>query len=415
MSYTLVSAIGKAVGSGGRWTSIDIGNLTFQEIYQNYLRVIATLSNPFDNGETSLDLATIQYTVPDVTVTFDQYLINIGNASLPTSTTLPVLKTTYAKYSDAFLAGYTVTAISPDAAVDSQLPDSDKTWLYLTQSGVDFTLFGQSCMVSVNGFYHYMDSDITGAYVRDGMVSQTLSGENQIGIYNLGYLGSLQYIDLVPSMIYKQVPSGSLSNGVYINIGQDITTSTIILVLGGYLHVLDETTFTRVGDTTIKVDWNNFPYFDRYFESVEYLDMTSLGLEHIKENPSQVAVADLLSDAAITAYCTLSQSFIVLLDNQEVFRDKQFVKKLTVPNTLTSFVKPEYPLIVGHGRVAEYWPQFETGQWGLSIRQGLQARRLYNKANPKKARSIGANRIPFRPTLISKAEFLLFGTDVSNL
>jgi hypothetical protein len=415
MSYTLVSAVGKAVGSGGRWTSIDIGNLTFLQIYQGYTRVIATLSNPFDNGETALDLADIEYEIPDQTVTFNQYLINIGNASLPTTTTLPVLKTSYAKYSDAFLAGYNVQAYAPNAAPDSQLPDSAKTWLYLTQEGVDFTLFGKSCMVTVNGFYHYLDTDITGAYVRDGMVSQVKSGDNQIGIYNLGYLGELTYIDLVPSMIYKQVQSATLSQGVYINIGQDITDQTVILVIGGYMHVLDPLTFTRVGDTTIKIDWPNFPYFNRYFESQEYIDMTPLGLTHNNVNPSQVGVADLMSDRAITAYCSLSQSFIVLLNNQEVFRDKQFVKSLTIPNTMTSFVKPEYPLIVGHGRVAEYWPQYETGQWGLAVRNNLDDRMLFNKRNPKTARSITNQRIPFRPTRIGQGEFLMFGTDISNL
>jgi hypothetical protein len=334
---------------------------------------------------------------------------------LPTTTTLPILKTSYAKYADAFMAGYSVTPISPTAAVDSPLPAAAKPWLYLTQTGVDFTLFGQSCMVSVNGYFHYMQTDTTGAYIRDGMVSNLLSKNNQIGIYNLGHLGSLTYVDLTPSMIYNPNVGGLLADAVYIDVGQDITDKTIILVLGGYLHVLDERTFVKVGTQQIKVDWVNFPYIDRYFESEGTLDLSSLGLTHIKQNVTQVAVSELLGNAAITAYCSLSQSFIVLLDNTEVFRDSHFVKSRLWPGQYTSYVAPEYPLIVGHGRVAEYWYQYEHKQWGLSVRNGMMDNRVYYTTDPKKQRSIAANRTPARPQRISPAQFLMLGTDVQQL
>jgi hypothetical protein len=420
MSYTLVSAIAKVNNNGARWESVDISNLTFNQIYTQYLRVFAVLSNPFDPAETSLDLAAIEYQVGDLTQTFDQYLINIGNAALPTSTTIPTLQTTYAKYADAWLAGYTITPINPDAAIDSPLPVTDKPWLKLTRSDVDFGLFGQSCMVSVNGYFHYVDTDSTGAYVVDGMKSIVNSNNNQVGIYNLGYLGQITYKQITADMIYKQDGQGALCNGVYLNCGQDISNTTILLVIGGYLHVLDDTTFKRVSDSAIKIDWNNFPYFDRYFESVDTIDMSSLNLEHTNANLSQVAVQQLLSDEAITAYMTLSQSFLVFLNNSEVFRDSQFVQDLatqdpTLPGRYVSYVKPEFPLKVGRGRIAEYWAIEEKGQWGLNIRDGKMDRRVYYTTDPKQLNSIAANRIPDRPYRISPAEFILLGTDVTNL
>lgn len=424
MTYSLISAIGKPVGGGGRWVSVDIANMSFTEIFQNYLRVIATLSNPFDPANTALDLADIEFTESDPSMTFSQYLLSIGNAALPTSTSLPVLKTVYAKYNDAWNAGYMVTPIAPNAAIDSPLPQADKTWLKLTDYNdptnpealpVDFTLFGKSCLVSVNGYWHYLATDSSGAYIRDGNTSCVKSKRNTIGIYSLASLGSIQYIDLIPSMIYKQDSTNSLSNGVYINVGQSLVGKTVLLVIAGYLHVMDGLTFKRVGDQLLKIDWANFPYFDRYFEQVDTIDLSSMNLSHTVNNPSQVAVSEMMSDAAITAYCSLSQSFIVLLDNEEIFVDYQDISNTGMSGMYVSTEEPNWPLITGHGKVSEWWSVQEDGQWAVLIQDAdsFLDRRTYYTTDPKKLNSLAANRVPARPRVISGAQFMKLGTDVN--
>lgn len=411
--YTLVSAIAKPISGGGRWSNVDIGGLTFSQLFSTYSRVIATLSNPFDPANTSLDLAKIEWSVSDPSITFNQFLANNGSKTLPTSTTLPVISTKYAKFKDAFLAGYKVTPIAPNAAPDSQLPQADKKWLYLTKDKNNWALFKNSCMVTVNGYFHFIDADSTGGYVRDGMTSQTVSRQNQIGIYSFAELGTLTYVDLQPSMIYKHSSDLGLSGGMYIDVGQSISQKTVMLVLGGYLHVLDDKTFTRVGDTVIKIDFGNYPLLDRYYESKRYLDLSAMGLDHTQNDPEQIAVAQLYSDAVLTAYATLSQSFIVLLDNTEIFRESQDVRKLKVPGIYVSYVKPEYPLITGVGKVSEYWPHKEAGQWGLAIRDPYLYNRIYNTTTAKKENSVSDNRVTTRPFVLSPARFLKIGSDVA--
>lgn len=423
MSYSLISAIAKPIGGGGRWVDVDISNLSFTDIFQTYLRCIATLSNPFDSGPTALDLSSIEYTITDPSITFSQYLQNLGNASLPTTPNPPVIKTVYAKYNDAFNAGYQVTPISLDAAIDSQLPDAAKTSLKLTDytnavepesAPINWTLFGKSCMVSVNGYWHYTVADSTGAYVRDGMTSCVKSNRNTIGVWSLAELGSIQCVDLKPEMIYKQDPNSSLSKGVYINIGQDISKKTVLLVLGGYLYVIDDRypSMQRVGDQVIKIDWGNLPYIDRYFESVDTLDLSSLNLTHTDNNPSQVLVSELMSDAAITAYCSLSQSFVVLLDNTEVFVDYQKVTDTGVPGVYVGYEEPFWPLITGHGKVSEWWSTEETGQWGVCIADSRFDTRTYNTTDLP-LNSVAANRIPAKAHFITPAQYLKLGTDVN--
>lgn len=413
--YTLVSAVAKTLTDAGRWISADVGDLTFTEIFQTYLRVIVILSNPTLSANVSLDLATIRFTVPDPGVTLNAYLAGLGNTALPTSPTLPVIKKRYARYNDAFRAGYSVLPTGPNQSPDLPLPEADKTWLKLEQDGIDWTLFGESCMVSVNGFWHFTAADPTGAWVRDGMQTRNQGGEATIGIWSLAELGTISYLDLTPEMIYKQNPSDSLSDGVYINVGQDLTGKTLLVVIGGYLSVLDQKTVSMVGENLLKIDWPNFPYFNRFYESRRFIDMTSLGLLQSQNNPSQVAVSDLLSDRAITAYCTLSQSFIVILDNADVFLDKQALRENKVPGWYTSFIDPWYPLVLGHGRVAEYWSQFETDRWNVSVIQGTMDNQTFYTTDPKQQNSIASQLVPDEPKIISEANFLMLGTDITNL
>jgi hypothetical protein len=411
--YSLVSAIAKPISGGGRWLNVDIGDQSFATLFSTYSRVIATLSNPFDPANTSLDLANIEWTIADPSITFNQFLTANGNKTLPTSTTLPVISTKYLKYSDGFRAGYHVTPISPNAAPDSQLPSADKTWLYLTKAQNNWALWKKSCMVSVNGFFHFIDADSNGGYVRDGMMSRTISRQNQIGMYSFAELGSLSYVDITPSMIYKPNPALGLKDGMYINVGQDISNKTVMLVLGGYLHVLDSQTFVRVSDHAVKIDINNLPLLKRYYESVNYLDLSSLGLEKSDSNPTHIAVNQLYSDSALTAYATLSQSFIVLLDNTEVFREMHDVRSLHYPGVYISGVDPKYPLVMGVGRVAEYWPEKEVGQWSLRIHDPYLYNRRFYTTDPMQENSVDAANVTDRPYVLSPAQFLMLGSDVA--
>lgn len=410
--YSLVSAIAKPVTGGGRWLNVEIGALTFRELFATYSRIIATLSNPFDDTNTALDLAKIEWSV-DPSLTFNAFLTANGANTLPTSTTLPQISTKYAKYKDVFQAGYSVTPISPNAAVDSQLPDEDKTWLFLTQPKINWTLFKKSVMVSVNGYFHFMDADSNGAYIRDGMQSRTISRQNQIGMVSFAGMAGLEYVDLTADMIYKQNPDLSMAEGLYIKVGQDISSKTVMLVIGGYLHVLDEQTFKRVGDDIIKVDIANFPLLDRYYESIQYLDLSSLNLEHNDRNPEEITIAQLYSDAALKAYFSLSQSFIVLADNPEIFRETQDIQRLSAHGEYISTIEPVYPLITGKGRVSEYWPTYDRGRWLLSIRDPRRYRPTYYTTTAKAQVNVDARNESVRPWLLSHAAFLMIGSDVA--
>lgn len=410
--YNLISAIGKPLSGGGRWSALAIGDLPLNTLFATYAKVYAILSNPFIDHQVALDLDAVRAKYGAQSITFNQMLVALGDAALPTSDTLPVLNTRYARYADAFRAGYKVQPIHPTASPDAQLPPADKTWLYLTRPDTDYDLFHRSCLLSVNGFFHQSDGDASGIYVKDGMVSCVKSRQNQLGIYSFREIGNLTQIPITADMVYKQNAAGLYRQQAYINLGQDVSNKHVMLVLGGYLHVLDKRTFYRVGPGEFCINMQNLPLFDRYYESRKYLDLSSLGLETTERNPWQIGVNDFLSDAVLLQYLTLSQSFFVIIGHADLFVERAKVHLSKMSNLYISYVEPWYPLITGAGKMSDYWAIKEDGQYSLSCQDAMRDNPLYYTVDPLKENSLADGRVPAQPFGNSSAFLLKIGCDL---
>ena len=410
--YSLISAIGEPRNGESRWTDIDIGDMTLPNIYAAYENVFAILSNTFLDHQVSLDLSLIQEQYGGLDVTFNAFLAGLGNQALPTSDTLPELNTRYAKYADAFHAGYKAAPTHPVFSPDAQLPPSEMPWLHLTRPNTDYALFGKSCLVSINGYWHRSETDAGGVYVREGNRSRVVSGHNQVGIYSFREVGEIRQVSITEDMVYTPQGEGQMRYRAHIDLGEDITGKTVFLVLGGYLHAYDQTTFRRIGATQVSIDFNNLPLFERYQESRHYLDYSSMPFERAAVNDSQIAVNNFLSDENLLAYLTLSQSFFVILDTPNIFVSKQAVHRTKMPGMLVAYTPPVYPLVVGHGRTANYWYTKEDGQYSLTCVDSFLHDRVFNKTDPLKQGNIGDSRGPETPVDHSPGYFLQIGRDI---
>lgn len=412
--YALTGAIGKAANGSGRWANIDLTTLPLRQIYSTYRRVWAFLTNSFLSQPVALDLDLIRTQVGTSNKTLSVWLSELGTASLPTTTTLPVLAPRYAKYADAFHAGYKVRPVKPGAAIDAASPVADKTDLHLSRANTDYNLFLESCLVNVNGFYHFIDGGSDGIFVKDGMRSKFVGNQNHLGILSFREIGKLRCIPITEAMIYKQHTSQVFKDRCFIDLGEDVANKSVLLVIGGYLHVLDQKTFFRVSATSFMIDFANFPLVDRYYESRPYLDLSGLPLETTQRNPSQIGIANLHSDAVIRAYLTMSQSFFVVIDNPDLFVEHDAIRSTTLPNKYISYTPPLYPLVVGVGKVGNYWYTPEDGQYALTCVDSLRQRRLFDTVDVRNQVSVSRARIPEYPTQMGQAHFLKIGTDLQT-
>lgn len=418
--YSLVSAIAKSFQTQGRWVSVDITDLTFAQLFSDYTAVIATLTNPFVTGQVGLRLSAIQAQVGDSGQTFSEFLTANGNLTLPTFAPIPTINPKYVRYMDVFRAGYDVTPVGPTQAPDAQIPEGDKTWLFLTKTDpvTDYTLFYKTCLVSVNGFIHRLDASTQGVWVMDGNKSSMLSGRAEMGILDFQDVSQFEILPITPAMIYKQASGQLYQNQVRINTGVDLSTKTPMLVLGGYLHMLDSKTFRRIGQTQLLIDFNNLPFIERYHESRECIDYSSMPFQTTTRNDAQISVPDFLSDANILAYLQLSQSFLVMLDNLDVYRDSIYVEKSGMVGKLVAHGSadnpPDKPLVNGIGKLADYWYVYEDQQYSLNVVDNFWQRRKYKTVPLLQQNGVDDGRQPQDPVRHSRAYFLVIGTDLAT-
>lgn len=411
--YDLVSAIAKPLNGDGHWREVTIGDMALSVVFSTYARIIATLSNPFLASPVAVDLASIRPLVGGQDLTLNQFLQQNGDNTLPALDVTPVIAPRYAKYADAFHAGYKVAPIHPTAAPDAQLPLAEKTYLYLTRPDTDYQLFYKSCLVNVNGFFHLTDASTEGIYIVDGNKSAMRSHHNQIGICSFRELGTIRSISIKPEMVYKQNPDEHFKDRAYVDLGEDVSDKTVMLVLGGYLHVLDKKTFYRVSASAFAIDFGNLSLLDRYYESRKYLDFSSLPLSTTDRNDSQVSVQEFFSDANLLAYLTLSQSFFVVLDNSDIFVDHLPIKKTPFPDMFVSHYRPTYPLVVGVGKVANYWYTYEDMQYSITCHDSLRSNYVFDTTDITQEVSASDSRLPEQPQQQSPAFFLRIGCDLS--
>ena len=410
--YHLISAIAKPLNGNGRWVDVAIGDIALNSLFSTYSRILATLSNPFITGNVSLDLADIRENIGGQSITFNEFLTQNGNGALPTSTTLPVINPRYVRYADAFRAGYKIIPVHPGASVDAVYTPAERTCLYLTRPKTDYSLFYESCLVSVNGFFHPTDAGPDGVYVKDGMRSCMKSRQNQLGLVSFRELGKLSFHPITNSNLYKQIADQPFAERAYVDLGVDVSNKTVMLVLGGYLHVLDANAFFRVNDTSFGIDMANLPLLERFQESRNYLDLSVLPLATTSRNLSQVSVANFFNEAVMRAYLTLPQSFFVVLDNPDIFVEKELVRKSRMPDVFISYTKAIHPLVVGVGKLGNYWATLEDGQYSITCRDSVRHDRVFNTVDTKAQKSVANSNVPEHPFEASAAYFLKIGTDL---
>jgi hypothetical protein len=410
--YQLVSAIAKPLTGDSRWKNLDIGNIPFNQLFSQYKKVIAVLSNVFLPNNVSLNIEAMRATYGASSITFNGFLQVNGNATLPTTAVVPAINSRYAHYADAVHADYEITPTHPSADATSEMPRSDKTWLRLTKPGMKYSVFHESCLVNVNGFYHKTDAATDAIYVVDGNKTANIANRNEVGILSFRQLGKISLISITEDMVYTQKDTQSLRSNCYVDTGQDVSDKTVMLVLGGYLHVLDPRTFHRISSSTFSIDFSNLPLLDRYFESKGIIDLSSLPLEIDSTNDDHISINNLYSDEVLLAYLTLSQSFFVVLDNPDIFIDKEFIQPSKMPGVYTAYGEPRFPIVVCAGRHETYWYHPEKPFFSIHMNNTLRGEPNYDSRKVKTLVSVSSHESTVYGEINSPAFYLKIGTDL---
>ena len=412
--YTLKKTVAQVKDQEGSWDTVDISNMTGREITNKFSKAYIVIYSKILDRDILITLEDYRSKLSVYDDTFTQYLIDNKNVSLIESKEqVEFSNNHYVKYQDAFRAGYKLEASPEIESSDSELTIENRPFIKMSKDKVNPHDFYKYCLCSVNGYIHRVDVSDNGIWIMDGMKTVKKSDDNSVGIISFKDVGSLQIIPITKDMIYSQIENHPLYDQCYIDLKVNTDKKAIILVLGGYLHIYDWLTFRRISLNSIRIDFKNIPLFERYHESKRYLDYSDAPIEKGYDDDG-VAIGDLTSDDFLKYYLTTPYSFIALIDNENIFVEREDITPEPIPGQYISYIKPDMPLINGRGRIVNY-KQFKSKRlerWVLNTKENQYHNWGYLTTHYKDYNAITNSRDTQVPTDFSHAYFLRIGSSV---
>lgn len=420
MPYALNAAIGVLAQPNQRWASLNLSTLTVAQALGLYRRVILHV---YDGTATqAADVSQWALTEAANTTLLSAFIA--AQTQIAFMPTVPVINIQSAKWVNGHRANY---HIQPwDALYQDSRPTADRVDALISRTDpetVPADLY-KNCLVTVNGFYHLTDLVPNVGFLAYG-ASETLRKTKSFtfGLHSFQALGgfTLQPIRIADvfkrlsaEMIAGTVPTPGLKDVGAIHINTPLNGRQVLLVLGGYLYTPDQGVYRLVSDNTLEIDFTKLNLIDRFFESRSYINLSSLGVDTSSEYGA-IPLNTLLSDAVLTKYLTLTQSFIVILNQTELYTNRHHVQKTSILGEYMSQSKPVYPLQTGLGRCPEYNVAQDGKRWSMQTTGAGHRRMLYNTTDPYGLTNITSTAYPRDPEGVSNGSLLEIGCDMTVL
>jgi len=415
MSYTLVTATVLPLWVGSAWTEKDISEEIFSDVFQNYKQVYLTLTNPGITGDVYVDINDLRPEAYSSALTVTDYITSLGDATLTVVSSLPTTEVVYAKFVDARQGGYQIQKTLIGADDLSTLTSDQITDLVLTRDSysTDMTQIHTSCLVTVNGYLHQtaVPTTTTEVAIYDGAKVLINSQDNAVGIISFVEVGTLTKYPFLNSIeILPQVDGDPLNGYITWASPETLDGKCVMLSLGGYLVLPEDDVFWISGTDILTLNFSRIPFLQRLYESSRYLDLSGLALTELYEGSESYNVDDLYSDDVIQAYFNMSQSFMIVLDAEDLVWTKKTMKSYNVPNTFTSYFEPTQPLIGGYGRLIEYWKSLEYTFWEIKTHDGFRRKYIFDTTYQNLLGQISPAVIPAQKASLNKGVLLEIGT-----
>lgn len=403
--YTVLSGIGRRNVAGSKWIEEDFANKRILDVVSMYDKVYFKVSSDnWDEASRVVTLGTLIPRIKDYSHTVQQVFDSQGNETIPSIVGEAVVEERYVKMADAVQAGYSFKRVLMTQHPDTPTTPYEAQDLAMTKSGVDPRDFRKHCLVSINGLIHLDDADDETIYVMDAQRTSMQSRRNEVGIINFKDIGELTKIRITADMVHRRLPDQAMMHQVYVQVPNAPKDKTAMLVMGGYLHVMDAVTFFRVADDIFCIDMQNCKMIDRYLESRKILNFDGIfEYELYGANGAQFIREQLLSDENLIRYLTMSQSFIVFVDTDSIRTDRERVDTGRSFGQYVVGTRPRSPLVLGFGLLPPYWVRPDDLKWSITVGDNIRNNLLLHTTEEDSVPNPADNRIPYDREEISPA------------
>jgi len=409
MSYEYLSALVKPKGKGSQWVEEDISDQTFRSLFVSYRDARVAIDHPSFESDKFFLLDEIRDMIEDPDRTVSQWLSDIGNTTIPTYDGTIELKRRVVDHRDAYMAGYDIRPTRMDSHPDVNWPMDERKDLLLFKDGIDYRKAYRSLLVSVNGLIHRTSYSRHGLYIVDGAYSQKNANRVGMGLTDFSPIGELSFIDIHDKMLYRPTDDHKHYQQAYLNLGQSTENKTVMLVIGGYPHLLDGT-YDVVGDGLVKIDFNNYPIIQRYYESLKLIDMDDIEYTQVGNGPDQRKVDDLIrSEKFIRQLMNLSQTFAVVIDSDQMYVEKHSLEKTGLPGCFLSQQRPTLPFVSLRGKWIPYWTHLEDDVWVVNCGSNYLPNYQFEHGPYQNQYCVTTQKVPNKPFYQDRGYLLEIG------
>lgn len=409
--YQLISAVGKSPDLDGRYYPVDLTSLPLWKVFQTFSSVIATVRHSSETTSGYLNLHDLPYAVRSMSVTFSQWLVMNGDNVLPTTPEDPIGDFIQVRFADVWLNDFTVRPANRNYHPDVDIPVDLQTDVLISKVGVDYSYMSRRCVATVNGFLHQVDNIAEGLLIYDGGVTKEHAGQNQLGLIDFSPFGEIQTIPITDTMIYSR-DDGPLKDGVWLHLPDlNLQNCTVLLSIGGYLQALD-TTYKVVGYHSLFIDFSQLRWIDRFFNSKDVLDYSSLEIEPLSGD--RYTIDQLTSDVAIRKLLTMSQSFLIVLNTLDVDVGFVSLNNTDLPGTYQTYFVPIAPMVMADGRIGEYRTSTEHGQYAVMTHHYVKRNYISHTGHTDDLLTVTDSAIGSNRTDLSEARFLMVTKTLLN-
>lgn len=316
------------------WGKVDVKDIPGQDLFALYREIEIPITDAYGNPFT-LKLTDYESDFKYSIITFSQWFDQLTDQALVLTPEYPVLNEVMANYKPiTYNTGGKYELAKRGYHPSHNVAAEDYDDVIINYSAVTPQYLHENALWSFGGFFLPTTWHSYGLRVMGAGDLIRKSSDFRAGCLNFEKIGKVTQVPITQSMISKVDDTYTYFDSVTINAGTSLTNKTVGIVLGGYLHLLDG--FVKViSDRTVKLSMRHLQYIERMLVARKYLDIPGLEIEDVE---AYAIPQKLRSDIAGLAYLTSPYSFLVIIDNPNMYLVE---KELDRNALLGNFIIPD--------------------------------------------------------------------------
>lgn len=385
--YTFVKAYLRKPPYAAWLEEVDVGDWRLVDLYQGTKDIYLYLTNSFlkdSDGnliEIGLDMMALKSSLQGSLMTVNEWLVSLGNASLPTENPPKTTKVSQVRFRDIYKddSDWRLYRIYEDSHPSSEYPLEDRRNLLLWRTEGQYTTFLDNHLITLNGIIHYAEHAAYGIMVRNAVDTLETANIDTVGLVDFSELGGITAFRHPVEKIGQDSNGNPLGRRIEIEFDEDIEDANLGLVFLGKLHLLGKTLY-KVGSRRLIFDLERVDMAGIYQYLVERVDLSSLNLPTKEGEEDIVRIEDLLKGEVIRAMWELPQTFMVKFPGGEVGGSIGTTIKTGVPNRVLVTHDIDCMLLGPHGYYLDYWKRPDYGHFVVNFVGGFTTPKLQDLA-----------------------------------